>query len=56
MQGYRAARKSSCRKDFCGKRMNKRGWFPRGKITKQKTKTAERMLKKKALLEEIHAL
>lgn len=56
MQGYRAARKSSYRKDFCGKRMNKRWWFPRGKVTKQKTKSVERMMKKKVLREEIHAL
>lgn len=56
MQGYRASRCMTNHKEVCGKRMNKVGWFQRGKVTKQITKSVERMMKKKLLREEIHAL
>lgn len=56
MQGYRASRCMTNHKEVSGKRMNKVGWFQRGKVTKQITKSVERMMKKKLLREEIHAL
>ena len=54
--GERAEMKSNHHKDFNGKRLNKLFWFPRGKITKWKTKMVERMMKKKLIIHELNSL
>ena len=50
--GYKASWKMNQHKDFSGKRIGKMWWFPRGKVTKQKTVSVERMMKKKIIREE----
>ena len=50
--GYKTSWKMNQHKDFNGKRMRKMWWFPREKVTKQKTVSVERMMEKKIIREE----